>query len=203
MATNTHITSLSVLMRVISEHRPLDEQEKQLIASFFKPQVFKRKSLLLRMGETAHHLYFVVKGILHMHYLDETGQTHSCNFFMPGELATDLESFSKQAPAGNELTALSNVACLSISCKETMRLMEQSPAFNTYVMDVVETTALQNINRTKDLLSLQPESRYRKLLATRPDIIRGVPLKYIARFLGMSPESLSRIRSRMVTKLTS
>src|SRR5690606_3439956 len=112
----------------------------------------------------------------------------------------DLESFSKQAPAGNEITALTSVVCLSISCKETVLLMEQSPAFNKYIMDVVEATAMQNINRTKDLLSLQPESRYQKLLATRPDIIREVPLKYIARFLGMSPESLSRIRGRMVTQ---
>ncbi|SEL50099.1 Crp/Fnr family transcriptional regulator [Parapedobacter koreensis] len=194
---------VQVLLRAIQMHHVLAAQEAQVIASYFKQASFSRKSSLLQAGETAHRLYFVVSGILHMYYADERGQQHSCNFFMPGELATDLESFSKQIPASNTIEALANAECLSISCKETVSLMQESPAFNKYVMDVVEAIAMQNINRTKDLLSLQPESRYQKLMATRPDIVRTVPQKYIARFLGISPESLSRIRSRMATSQTS
>ncbi|WP_257666609.1 Crp/Fnr family transcriptional regulator [Parapedobacter tibetensis] len=195
---NTHTASMQALTASIGAHRPLDEQEIQLISSFFKLKSVKRKTPLLQAGEAAHHLYFVVQGILHMYYADEQGSLHSCYFFMPGELATDLESFSKKIPAGNYIEALTRVDYLYISCKDTILLMRESPAFNKYILDIVEATATQNINRTKDLLSLQPESRYQKLLATRPDIIKQVPQKYIARFLGMSPESLSRIRSRIV-----
>lgn len=200
MAEKNPITPVQALIHRVRVHHSLNDEEAQLITSFFRLRAFKRNAPLLQAGETAHHLYFVVQGILHMYYADERGQMHSCNFFMPGELATDLESFSKQAPAGNYITALTRVECLSISCADTMRLMQQSKAFNKYAMDTIEATAMQNIDRTKDLLSLGPESRYQKLLATRPDIIRAVPQKYIARFLGMSPESLSRIRNRMVTQ---
>src|SRR5690606_26923992 len=127
-------TSIRVLLQVIQTHHRLTEREAQVIASRFKPAFFKRKSTLLQAGETAHRLYFVVSGILHMYYADERGQPHSCNFFMPGELVTDLESFSKQMPAGNSIEALAPAECLSISCKETVSLMQESPAFNKYVM---------------------------------------------------------------------
>lgn len=190
--------ALQALVEAIRSHHAVEEKETDLIASLFHVKSFKRKTPLLQAGETAHHLYFVVRGVLHMYYADEGGQIHSCNFFMPGELATDLESFSKQAPAGNGIAALTQADCLSISCQDTVKLMQQSPAFHKYIIDTVEATATQNINRTKDLLALQPEARYQKLLVTRPDVIRQVPQKYIARFLGMSPESLSRIRSRIV-----
>ncbi|MGK6350492.1 Crp/Fnr family transcriptional regulator [Parapedobacter sp. DT-150] len=200
MADQLLTVSTALLLQSIRQHHPLNEEEARIIRSFFRLESFKRKSTLLRAGETAHRLYFVVAGILHMYYADERGQLHSCNFFMPGELATDLESFSKQAPAGNAIEALTRADCLSISCKDAVLLMQQSPTFNRYAMGVIEATAMQNINRTKDLLSLQPESRYRKLMTTRPDIIRQIPQKYIARFLGISPESLSRIRNRIVTQ---
>ncbi|WP_353197067.1 Crp/Fnr family transcriptional regulator [Parapedobacter defluvii] len=199
MAKKDPTASVDTLLQTIRRHHRLTEQETQVIGTYFRRDLFKRKSTLLQAGQTAHRVYFVVSGILHMYYTDERGQPHSCNFFMPGELATDLESFSKQLPAGNAIETLTAAECLSISCKETVSLMQESPAFNKYVMGVIETIAMHNINRTKDLLSLQPEMRYQKLLATRPDIIRAVPQKYIARFLGISPESLSRIRSRIVT----
>ena len=190
----------SLLLETIRRHHPVSEAEAQVITSCFKEGTFQRKTTLLQIGQTAHQLYFVVSGILHMYYADERGQQHSCNFFMPGELVTDLESFSKQKPAGNSIETLTRTTCLHISCKASVSLMQQSPAFNKYAMDVIEATATANINRTKDLLSLQPEARYQKLLASRPDLIREVPQKYIARFLGISPESLSRIRNRIVTQ---
>ena len=199
MATKDPIESVSLLLQTIHRHHSLADYEVPLIASHFKKEtLFRRKTMLLQTGQTARQLYFVVSGILHMYYIDERGQQHSCNFFMPGEMVTDLESFSKQKPAGNSIETLSRAECLSISCKASVSLMQQSPAFNKYAMDVIEATATDNINRTKDLLSLSPEARYQKLLVTRPDLIREIPQKYIARFLGIRPESLSRIRNRIV-----
>lgn len=199
---NDQSVALQVLFETIGAHQTPDAREKQVIASYFKPGYCKRKTVLLRAGETAHQVYFVLQGVLHMYYADERGDSHTCSFFMPGELATDLESFSRQAPAGNNIAALTEVEYLSISCKETVSLMQASPAFNKYVLAVVEAIALNNIDRTKDLLSLQPEERYRKLLSTRPDIGLQVPQKYIARYLGISPETLSRIRNRIASGQT-
>ena len=199
MSSDIPLLFRQALMQCISPHHPIDKEEAGVIASFFKPQKFKRKASLLSAGETARWLYFVVEGVLHMYYADDRGQAHSCHFFMPGEIATDLESFSKQTAADNYIEALTAVSCLAISCKDTVALMERSDVFNRYVTRIVETVAMQNIARTKDLLSLQPEARYQKLLITRPDLLRAVPLKYIARFLGMSPENLSRIRNRLTS----
>lgn len=199
MAKKALRTTVEMLLQTIRRHHPVTDPEAQVIVSYFHEASFKRKYTLLQPGQTAHQLYFVVSGILHMYYADERGLQHSCKFFMPGELATDLESFSKQMPAGNFIEALTGTQCLHISCKASVTLMQQSPAFNKYAMDVIESTAMDNINRTKDLLSLPPEARYQKLLATRPDLIREVPQKYIARFLGISPESLSRIRNRIAS----
>ena len=200
MAPKDFVKPVDLLLRVIRQHHPMGVGEAEVVASCFKVVNVKRKTVLLLPGQTAHQLYFIVSGVLHMYYADERGLQYSCNFFMPGELATDLESFAKQLPAGNALEALKSTTCLSISCKASGVLMQQSPAFHKYAMDVIEATAMDNINRTKDLLGLPPEARYQKLLATRPDLIREIPQKYIARFLGISPESLSRIRNRLVTQ---
>lgn len=183
----------------IRQQLPVSEEEEKLIAPYFTKRTFKRKELLLAADTVANYLYFVTKGVLHMYYISESGSSHSCHFFVPGDFATDLESFSKKVKATNYIEALTATECYQISCANGLELMERSPVFNAFVLKKMELIAMDNISRTKDLLSLKPEDRYEKLQRMRPDIIQTVPQKYIARFLGISPESLSRIRGRIVS----
>ncbi len=184
------------LLDNIAKFVQVPEEEKGLILSFFNEKIYSKHTMLLRSGEMAHHVYFVLEGILHQYYLDELGNERTCNFALEDNFVTDLESFSQQTRSASSIQALTNVRCLSISCTAVVELMKRSGAFSEFLRFLMEDVAFESIKRTKSFLSSSPEQRYESLLQERPEIVMRIPQKYIAQYLGIAPESLSRIKRR-------
>lgn len=184
------------LLDSIEKFVQVPEEEKGLILSFLKEKVYPKHTMLLRSGEVAHHVYFVLEGILHQYYLDELGNERSCHFALENNFVTDLESFSQQTRSASSIQALTTVRCFTISCTAIVELMKLSTAFSEFLRLLMENVAFESIKRTKSFLSSSPEQRYETLLQERPEIVMRVPQKYIAQYLGIAPESLSRIKKR-------
>lgn len=192
----TAIPMYNALLQEIQDASPLEDKEYLLFEQYFKPRTFQRKELILRNGEIAHHLYFILTGTLHHFFTDQQGQQYSCHFALPHTYITDLESFANQRPSTHNLEALSVSQCLSISCVDCVKLMHQSNAFHTYIYQMLEQIAQENLQRTTNLIALSPEQRYEKLETQNRALLQTVPQKYIASYLGISPESLSRLKKR-------
>lgn len=184
------------LYGAISKYADLGEQDLEWLNTSFKATRYNKRSILLHEGNTAHHLYFVLTGALHLYSIGKDGRWQSCNFALPGSFLTNFESFSEQAPSAYFIEALEDGICLSISCKDCMLLMKKSPAFNTFIYSLLENLAKDNIKRTAELLALSPEERYSNLLAVRKDLFKIVPQRFLASYIGIAPESLSRIKKR-------
>lgn len=193
----------SDLIQALRKYVPMPDEEAALILSFFKERKYKRNILLLRSGEVAHEVYFVLKGALHQFYTDEEGNERTCNFTFEQDFVTDLESFSQQTQSPSSIKTLTETTCLSIKCTDLVALMKQSAAMNEYFRMLIERVAAKSIKRTKSLLSFSPEKQFRELIEDQPEIFQRVPQRYIAQYLGIAPESLSRIKKRLMVGVKS
>ncbi|PSK93389.1 Crp/Fnr family transcriptional regulator [Taibaiella chishuiensis] len=189
---------ISELIAAVGRDVKLRAADEALIGAGFKERRFKRNAVLLQCGEVAHEAFFLLSGTLHQFYIDEAGRERTCNFCFEKEFITDLESFSQQTRSASSIKALTPVHCLSIRCTDLVALLQQSPAMAEFFRILVERVAQRSIRRTKSLLSFSAEQQLQELTDERPDIFQHVPQRYIAQYLGIAPESLSRIRKRLM-----
>ncbi len=187
------------IIETMSRSVSLAPGEASLILTYFTQKKFKRNEILLHCGQLAQHVFFVEEGGLHQYYTDDNGSDRTCNFVFENEFITDLESFSKKLAATCFIRALEPLTCYVIKCSELMELIELSPGTKEFFRIIVENVASEGIRRTRSLQSASPEKAFLELLEQRPDIFQRVPQRLIAQYLGVAPESLSRIKKRLLT----
>ncbi|GGH28779.1 Crp/Fnr family transcriptional regulator [Sphingobacterium alkalisoli] len=184
-------------LKAISEYTEMTASEATEFRSYFTETTYKRGQVLLQSGDVAHEAFFVCEGALRQYFVNEDGLERTCNFTFENAFLTDLESFSRQARSGSTIVALEPTTCLVIRCVELVKAIEASPAIATFFRAVLEQIATENIKRIQSMLSLSPERQFEDLLSTKPGILQRVSQRYIAQYLGIAPESLSRIRKRI------
>ncbi|MDQ6482023.1 Crp/Fnr family transcriptional regulator [Dyadobacter sp. LHD-138] len=191
------------LIETIKKEVPVTKLEASIIQSFFTEKKYKRGALLLQAGDVAHEVFFVVKGALRQFYVDEGGHERTCHFTFEKDFVTDLESFSQQIKSPSSIKTLVNTTCLCIRHDELKSLLNQSPAMAEFFRICIQGVAAKSMQRTKSLLYFSPEKQFIELLEERPEIFRRVPQHYIAQYLGVAPESLSRIKKRLMVQAKS
>lgn len=177
---------------------PISDAEGEYFYSFFRKVKYKRNTLLLEEGKIAHEVFFVERGSLRQYFVTEKGVEKTCNFVFENEFLTDLESFSRQTKATTNIITLEPTECLVTTCKDLVECMAGSPAVASFFNVIIENVATANIRRIRSLLSQSPEEQFEDLLQNNPKILQRVPQRHIAQFLGIAPESLSRIRKRVL-----
>ncbi|MFT3702182.1 MAG: Crp/Fnr family transcriptional regulator [Agriterribacter sp.] len=189
----------SSFLSTIQSYTNFSDAEAAYLMSFFHERHYKRNEVLLQEGKVAHEAFFIVKGALRQYIITEEGVEKTCNFCFENEFLTDLESFSRQSRAAASIVALEPTTCLAITCTGLVEAIKTSPASAEMFRIIVENVATENIRRTKSLLSLSPEKQFEELLQHKPEIFQRVSQRHIAQYLGIAPESLSRIRKRLMT----
>lgn len=187
------------LLTTIRSYTSFSDEEAKYLLSFFEERKYKRGAVLLEEGKVAHEVFFIDKGALRQYIVGEDGIERTCNFCFENEFLTDLESFSRQSRTASFIVALEPTTCFVINCINLVEAVKTSPASAELFRIVVENVATENIRRTKSLISLSPEKQFEELLNNKPEIMQRVPQRYIAQYLGIAPESLSRIRKRLMT----
>lgn len=186
------------LLKAIRNVVPFTEEEASLIIPFFVEKNYKRNEILIPSGKVANHVFFVVKGLLQQYYIDELGNEKTCDFIFENNFATDLESFTQKTPSSSSVKALKETICLGITCSNLMQVIRESKSVENYFNSVIEQIAAKSMRRTKSLLTNSPEQRFLELLELQPDVFQKIPQRYIAQYLGVAPESLSRIKKRIM-----
>lgn len=185
------------LIEYIEKHQVLADEDKDLLVKYFERKDFKKDEILLHQNEVSQKVYFILEGGVHQFYLLENGSQKSCYFSFENTFATDIESFSKRQPAETYLVALEPTKCLMITCQNLNILLLESHNLNTFFRIIMEEVAMSGVKRTKSFLSETPEERYESLLKEQPMLFQRVPQKLIAQYLGIQPESFSRLKKRM------
>jgi CRP-like cAMP-binding protein len=161
----------------------------------------KKGEVLVKAGEASNKGFFVVKGCLRSYVVDDKGKEHIYQFAPEDWLIADLEYFKRKEKALLWIDAIEESELKVITLKGGSMIDE---------VDVTDTEAVKTSltklhnrmyalqKRVIQLLSFTAEERYKEFLSTYPNLVQRVPLKMIASYLGVTPESLSRVRKEMV-----
>jgi CRP-like cAMP-binding protein len=159
---------------------------------------FLRKGeFLVSEGQVVNNVSFVNKGSFRV-FKNMNGQDLTKHFFFANEYATEYISFLTRQPSDICVKALEDSELIELHYDKVQALYEQYPVWQKYGRLLAEHLFIKLAERTHRLLYHSPEENYLHLIESRPDIIERIPQQYIASYLGIQPESLSRIRKRLM-----
>lgn len=187
------------IIEYISKFAPLSDAEIQGILENIKIRMFKKGETLLREGQIASLCYFVLKGCVRQYYLVD-GEEKTTHFYTEGQPIAPYEGTYKGKPSRFYLSCVED-SILTVGTPEAeAKLFEKFPHFEAISRLAVEEELGKSQERFSSYVINSPEERYLNLLKTRPDLLDRVPQYQLASFLGVTPESLSRIRKRIMIK---
>ena len=192
---------MDFLLQQIEAFGTLSPEDIQKLGHYFQNKTYKRHTMLLEAGAVAHQLFFVKQGALHQYVHDAQGSERTSHFAFEGEWITDLDSFSRQSPSASNISCLEPSTCLVIRCVDIASCMREMPVVAAFFNKLVEEIARRNIQRIQSLLAQSPEMQFQQLQAENPQWLQRLPQRYIAQYLGIAPESLSRIRKRILENI--
>jgi len=187
-----------VLFDYLAKYLTLSEEEKKAIVDFNIFKTYKKGTILLQAGQLSTDCYFVIKGCIRCYYIIE-GEEKTTAFY------TELESLAPpcsvhKKPSEHYVSCVEDTI-LTVANSETEKTgFEKFPRFEAICRILSEELLAKNQTTFDDFKTSTPEQRYLNLLHKRPDLLQRVPQYQLASYLGITPQSLSRMRSRLVTK---
>ncbi len=160
----------------------------------------KRREVLLSIGEICRDAYFIQQGCLRYFNVVD-GEEITGQFFFEHSWYSDYESFLLEQPSEQGIQALEPSQTALLSKSSLLQLYTELPQFERFGRLMAENAFIGLRKRTETLTHLTPEERYLRLLQHRPKVIERVPQHFIASYLGIKPQSLSRIRKRISSEL--
>ena len=179
----------------LNEYTTISDQDWKAIASKLERVVIQRKAILLREGEVCRNVYFVEEGLLHFFIIRDGLEV--TRYFTPAPyLFTSQQSFSNLQPAQENIQAIEDCMLWKMSHEAAYELLELR-SWSTFVRKLLQEVQYNTELIYTETQTLTAEERYQKLLAESPELLQRVPQKLIASYLGIAPQSLSRLRKRI------
>jgi CRP-like cAMP-binding protein len=193
---NTTATTIQSLVDYFERLLPLSTEEKDLVRTKFHPHLFLKKQFALQHGDVCEYFNFVVRGCLRLYMVDDKGVYHILQFATENYWILDLTSFHKKIPAKLNIDALEDTVVLRINHSDLIDLYLKAPKFDRIFRVLLENHFMHQQQRMTQLFSSTAEERYQLFLETYPHLLNRLSQVQIAAYLGVTPEFLSRIRSR-------
>jgi CRP-like cAMP-binding protein len=181
----------------VLEKTQLTKEEFPLCTSFFVPKHLRKDQYLLEEGEPEKFLTFVTHGCLRAYSIDRKGEEHVVQFALEKWWISDLYAFLTGTNATLFIDALEDADLLMIDRASYEKVCTTVPQFERYFRILLQNNYIATHRRILASISLSAEEQYLQLLADYPDLVHRVALRHIASYLGITPEALSRIRSRL------
>lgn len=189
-----------VLHQKVKETIAITEEEFEVAKTLFLPKKLRKKRYLLQDGDPCKYTVFVEQGLLRSFTIDEKGNEHILQFSLQGWWTADLYSFLTGEPSPYNIQALEDSELLLITQPAWDQLLEEVPAFERYFRILIQNNLIATQRRLMVTFSETAEEKYLRLLRDHPDIIQRVPQHMLASYMGITRETLSRIRSQLSTK---
>lgn len=188
------------LAKSIGEKVTLTAAEFDLCRTFFIPKKIRKKQTLLLEGDVCTYNAFIEKGILRSYTTDAKGNEHIIQFAFEGWWITDLSSFLMGENSTYTIEAIEDSELLLLTAAAREELMNALPVFERYQRLLLENAYIALQARVNSALTATAEEKYTKLTIAYPDIVARVPQHMIASYLGLTPETLSRVRKQITLR---
>lgn len=192
------MNEFSSIRNYISRFLSFSEEEWTMMQSVLSRRFIKKGEYLLREGEICNHVTFINKGFVRIYNIIQD-EDLTITFAFEGNFTTDFASLIPRKPSTDYIVAMEDLEILQLEYTDMQALYERAMVWQKFGRLITEYVLLFVVERNKALLFKSPEERYLKLMKERPKVMANVPLKYIASYLGITPEALSRIRKRLST----
>lgn len=188
---------LNYLCQFIDVNEPFTEELIVKARTTFKVLQLKKNEFFVKENEVCQHFCFVESGIL-QHSIEVLDEEKTTYLALRNSVTSSLSSFLFGKPSRKSIKAIADCKLWIVDLKTFKDLIENNKAFNQFYYNVIEKQICLIDDYRIDLLTLTPEERYKKLLATEPKLLQEVPLHYLASFLGISSRHMSRIRKNIL-----
>lgn len=183
-----------IFTSVLSSNIDQDQDLTKILLAGCTPKTVKKGQFLLRSGATIQHSFYVEQGLLRQYAIDAKGKEHILQFAPEGWFMADRESEFLQKPSSYFIEAVEDSSLLLITSQLIQGLGEKHPGFAQYHHNLLHRHIAALQKRITLLQSATATERYLDFIETYPDLMLRIPQTYIASYLGITPESLSRLR---------
>ncbi len=187
-----------LLKKSFADKVSISPDDLELLTASFSPKKLRKRQYLLQEGDVCNRLAFVERGTLISYSIDARGTQHVIQFAFEGWWIADLYSFFTREPSRLHIEALDDCELLLMDHAQHKQLLETLPAYERYTRILYQNAYVALQQRIEGTLGLSAEEKYLRLLDAYPDIINRVPLLLIASYIGVTPETLSRIRKQLM-----
>ena len=191
----------NTLVELMSDFIDLTNDEKEGILKAFPIKSFKKNAILLKEGEVAKDAFLVIKGCIRKYSIDDGGEEKTSAFYTEFQSAVNFKSLANQTPSKYYFSCSETTTIAILNAEKEEALYKKFPRFGEVCrIEMAKMLGEKQENLSK-LIFLTPKERYLNLLKNRPDLLNRVPQYQLASYLGIKPETLSRIRKRISSNI--
>lgn len=191
---------IEVFNAYLKEKAAFSDDELKQIESVTTIKKLRKRQYLLQEGDIWKYNAFVTKGCLRTYTIDEKGNEHILSFAIENWWTGDRESLETGKPSVYNIDAIEDAQIALIAKESFNTLCKEIPTFNNMVNAILQKSFIVSQNRIHNFISLDAEEKYMQFLQRYPQLAMRVPQGMIASYLGITPETLSRIRKNTARK---
>ena len=189
-----------LFFKSLNQKAQFSEAELIEIKKHLIPKKLRKRQYLLQEGDVCKHLAFVEKGALKSYSIDDRGNERIIQFGLEGWTIADLSSFITGEPGTYNIDAIEDSELILISKSSHDELMQTMPNYETYTRLNITGAYIAMQKRLTSIISSSLEERYLNFIEIYPNIVQRVPQHMIAAYMGFTPETLSRVRQKIIRK---
>ena len=182
--------------QILDKIHPNSDKDWDYFKSKFIKKHISKKTIILSKGQIESSLYFIEKGVLRA-WIEKGFNDLTFDFCFENSFYSAYSSFITQTPCEYNIESISDITIWEVSYRNLQDIYKDTINGQLIGRSVAESLYISKTKRELSLLFRSPEQRYKELFIEHPRLIKEIPLKYIASFIGVTPQALSRIRKRI------
>ena len=186
---------LYTLKTTLNQLSPIPDEQFNIFVPLISKAFYKKHEYFVKAGDWQTHVGFVTDGLFRLYYVDMNGKEFTKNFFTQNRLVVAYGAMLRGEPSNLYIQALKNTEVLLIDYHKWMEFMDTHPCWQRLFLKITEYAYLEKERRESNLLFYDAENRYLNFMEEFPGLHKQIKQHHIASFLGMSPETLSRIKN--------
>lgn len=186
-------------LRLFLKEFNLSEEELELVCSLAVEKEYKVHEVLFHADRVFDHFLFMEEGMIRAYRIID-GNDFTYSFFLPGEICVDFQSYLQRIQSNHYFETLVPTRIFRLEKEKIEALFNEHPRIERIAREMAEKAYIKAVERLKEFQTESLETRYLRLIQNQEELFKAAPLQHIASYLGVKPQSLSRIRAKIVNK---